>query len=515
MTSYQAELTIDFGQVGYGNGTHPFRVRLEADALMELIAHARNAHRVYELMLIERPGDVWDYVLVVPETVPSGVSDRISRARAEAKHGDDHPWPEGRLPFTVFERLFYWAGDDTEPEDEAWLSHRNSENMRSFARQLFAMVKGAQNSIAWSDHLLRHECARIRSGTHDYVFLDRQSAVARSRESAPNAPTHSEGFYKKLDELLEDAELTSIAYRGNGDYRVLRLLCTEQRRRADRTGHDAEHALHLSALVNRKANTEAWEAKLAFFDEGLGHGDLFIEETRMGASMRELIEDPRRQPPGRYILSLWYEGEIPGYAVESGEGWTLYRRLNPVGRRRGLELIQLRRSRSRLGRIMKFEGDGSSLFEYDKTVVVVGEQVLDPVRVALATAIAEWQCGGDDPLVVVLGDGGPFMAAGCRDIFQPQQNSIPGGTAELSSWLSSLLKQRRNWVDAAIMLDAPEWSARVLADHVGHREGLWKPWVVATSGLKHLEADFVLDGNLAQVVADAHRRAQATRPQRI
>lgn len=514
MTSYQAELTIDFGRVGYWNSTHPFRLRLEADALTELIADARNAHRVYELMVIQRPGDVWDYVSVMPEIVPQRVSDRVSRARAASKppYGEDHPWPEGRLPFTAFDRLFYWAWDDTEPEDEAWLSHRNSETMRTFARQLFSIVRGAQANIDWNDHLLRHECARIRSGAHDYAFLDRHSAIARSRDFAPNPPTHSDGFYRKLDELLADAELASVAYRGNGDYRVLRMLCTEQRRRADRTGHDAEHALHLSASVNRKVNTEAWDARLAFFGEGLGHGDLYIEEAWMGARAKELIERSQRPPPGRYILSLADEGEIPGYACESGDGWTLYRRLDPIDRRRALELIQFRRSRSRLGRIMQFDGQGPSLFEYDKTVVVMGEQLPGPARVALASAIAEWQCNGGDPLVVVLGDERPFMAADCTEIRQPQQDLISGGTAKLSTWLFALLEQRRNWIDVAIMLDAPEWSAQALADYFGRREGLWKPWVIATPGLERLEVDLVLDGDVGEIITQAHRRARAMRP---
>lgn len=57
MTAYQSQLKVDFGDVGYGNSKQPFRVRIDAAALTALIPDAGNAHRVYELMLIDRPGD--------------------------------------------------------------------------------------------------------------------------------------------------------------------------------------------------------------------------------------------------------------------------------------------------------------------------------------------------------------------------------------------------------------------------------------------------------------------------
>lgn len=211
--------------------------------------------------------------------------------------------------------------------------------MRAFAQQLFSMVRAGQSRLNWSDPLLRHEVARVRSSTHDYAFLDRPTAVERSRGDAPNEARHTEAFYKKLDGLLQDADLTSVAYRGNGDYRLLRMLCNEQRRRADRTGHDAGHALHISALVNQRANTVAWDAEVMFYDEGIRHGDLFIEEGALAASVKELIEVHHRILPGRYILSTGDEGEIAGYDAESGDGWVLYRnrgarRCEPVRGRR-------------------------------------------------------------------------------------------------------------------------------------------------------------------------------------
>lgn len=228
MISYQAELAINFGEIGYWKSKQPFRVRLDTSALAELIDCAENAYRVYELMLIDRPGDVWDYVWVVIETVSERMAARVKHAYEDAKphYGGDHPWPESRIPFTVFDGLFYWGWDDTEPEDEAWLSHRNSPTMHAFAQQLLAMVRSTQCHLDWNDHLIRHEVARIRSSDHPHGYLERRSAIKKGQENQPNSSDLTPAFYKQLDELLGDPELTSIAYRPDGDYRVLRMMAT-------------------------------------------------------------------------------------------------------------------------------------------------------------------------------------------------------------------------------------------------------------------------------------------------
>ena len=100
--------TLDFGLVGYHDNKEPFRVRLDSDALDALIADARNAWRVYELRLIQRPGDIWDYVHVTPEAVPAALGTRIAEARAAAKirFVAEHPWPDGKIPFAAFDDLF-------------------------------------------------------------------------------------------------------------------------------------------------------------------------------------------------------------------------------------------------------------------------------------------------------------------------------------------------------------------------------------------------------------------------
>ncbi len=400
------ELTIDFGAVGYWSGKEPFKVRLNSNALSELIEASMDARRIYELFLIDRPGDVWDYVSVIVEAAPVRVTGSIQHERKRLKnpYAERYPWEENLVPFPVFDKLFYWSGDDTDPADQAWLGYRQSAVMNNFARQLLSMVRLAQGNLDWSDHLLRHIVSTVKTGTHPHAFLERKAAIAKSIKAKPAGPAHTTAFYKKLDELLRDTELVSIAYRGNGDYNLLRMLATEQRRRANRTQHEPSHAMHISALVNDKGDNVEWDSTISYFDEGLGHGDLFIQGVGMvgGEPIKALIESNHRKAPGRNILSINDEGELEGFDKDSGDGWFLYKKREPSTRRMGLGQIESRRS-SELGPVLAFASDGATLFDYDKTLIVVGEGVDSQAREALAASISEWEAKGGEPVLVVFG----------------------------------------------------------------------------------------------------------------
>lgn len=512
MTAYQIELVVDFGEVGFRDSKHRFRVRLESRPLMSLIEAAENAHRVYELLLIDRPGDIWAYTSVVLDELPPGVASRVARAREKCVSrtgGQTHAWPEGVMPFQDFDQLFYWASDDTEPEDEAWLNHRDSGVMRSFAQQALAMVRTAQSRLVWNDHLLSHIASCVGAGEHAYCFVDRTVAREKSREHEPNEPLHTQAFYRQLDRLLRDPDMASVAYRAHGDYRVLRMLATEQRRRAQRTGHRAGNALYLGALVDRTIDNEAWDSEIWFFSEGLSHGDLFIEGGGLGGTpIKELVEAHHRVP-GRFILSVRDEGEIMGFDKASGEGWTLYRRQQPDSRRVALERVS-DRHHSKLGPVLAFPGRGMTLFDYEKSVVVVGSEASAAGRSTLALIIAEWQSQGGDPLLVVCGETKAFEDAGCRDVLVPPRDEI--GVRAFQSWLEDALLRVRPWFDVILAINAPAWAAEVLAHQAARIESLWRPWIVATSDVELLQVDFALDEDVDGLLHEACQRAKGMRP---
>jgi len=511
MTSYEMELVIDFGEVGYRQARYPFKVRLKAEGLSALFKDVTAAHRVYELLLIERPGDVWDYVSVVVEAAPPAVLQRIERERSTAAAGQRATAPKqvAELPFSAFDQLFYWAGDDTEPEDEAWLTQRDSDVMRAFAQQLLAAADATRSRLEWADPLIRHTVDRVRSNQHPYVYLSRPVAIQRGREHTPNPASHTDAFYKQLATLLRDPDLTSVAYRADGDHGVLRAMAAEQRRRATCTGHKPGHAMHLSALTNQRISNEDWGSEIWFFEEGLGHGDLFIEGGGLGGAPIKSMVQRHGRVPGHYILSGADEGDVSGFDREVGDGFVLYRRQVPDTRRVALEMIESRRS-STLGPVMTFEGTGTTLFDYDKAVFVVGESISAQARSALAEAVAEWQQSGGDPVLLVLGDSKPFEVAGCRQLLQADVDG--GGTP---AWLRAALSNARPWTDVIIALDPPAWSIQVLADLVRDQASPWAPWVVTHGAAGSITPDHIIHGDLNQTLRQAHKRAQTMRPRQL
>ena len=329
MTAYTIDVTIDFGAVGFWNSQEPFRLRLESVDVFNLINDANNAHRVYELLIIDRPGDLWDYVSVVIEEAPKDVIERIQRARESSKHeyAKDYPWPETRIPFAVFDKLFHWTGDDTEPPDQAWFGQRSAPAMCGYVHQLLGIVRDAQSRLDPHDDLLQHIVSTEKMQNHAFSCLSRADAIAAGAGFKPNAPQHTIGFYNKLDELLRDPGLASVAYRASGDYKVLRMLATEQRKRANQTSCKPQDALQISALVNHNTNDAAWDSKIRFQREGLRPGALQIEGGGLGGmSIKRLIDEQLREPPERYILSIKDEGDIAGYEKEFGDGWVLYKK---------------------------------------------------------------------------------------------------------------------------------------------------------------------------------------------
>lgn len=509
MIHYQTTLSIDFGEIGYWKSKQPFRVRLLGNELTELIKDAENAHRVYELMLIDRPGDIWSYVWVAIDEVPAKIKDWYLHAWRDAKpqYGEDHPWPLNQLPFCLFDEFFYWCIDDTEPEDAVWLNHRNSSSMKAFADQLFAMVRAAQANLGWNDDLLRHIIRTIRAGKHPYSYLDRRIAN-QQYQGRLNKPLYTSAFYKRLEGLLSDPEIVSVAYRDGRDYQVLRMMATEQRRRANLTGHEPGYALHLSALANNKISNDAWNSEIWLFDEGLAHGDLHIEG--MNDSHKDLLKlvNEGWRTPGRYILSAQDEGDFDGYIKESGDGWVLYRQSQPDSRRRCLERIAGRRYHT--GPVLKFGSDGQTLYDFEKTLIIVGVSLDNSSRMALAKIIAEWQQRECEPVLIVLGDPGPFESAGCRDILQPTEYLTQNQAHIATDWLEIVLQQKCRWLDVVIALGIPEWAASVLGSHIKSKNNPWSAWVVSNVHQEPLKPDLLLEGDLPHILIEYHQMAKTS-----
>jgi hypothetical protein len=286
-------------------------VELDAAPLERLLADAGCAYRLYELALLERPGDLWEYLEVVPLHLSPPLAARLDLARMKARDAGDR-WPDGRFPFDVFDREVRAEQGEA---SEAWSEACGGEDARGFLQRLFEHLPRRDTQAG--GYLASHERARIAAGTHPFSHLTRERAIAASRLHPPNSPAHTEAFYAKLSELIAGADVGSVSVRGLGDHRLLRLLCERQRTRDD---------FEISATTEREVNNVAWDARVAYYDEGVGQGFLFVQDGASSRrSVKDLVETYTTLGPGGLLLSSEDEGEITGFARESGDGWYLYR----------------------------------------------------------------------------------------------------------------------------------------------------------------------------------------------
>ena len=186
-------LPLDFGPVS-GQGLHPFAIALDAAPFEQLLDDARNAHRIYELALLQRPGDLWEYLEVIATQIPPTIAGPLDKARILASQ-TGAPWPEGRVPFAVFDNHVRDGADEAAAAAEAWRDACAGEAAQAFVQELFGRIPEV---VANGNGLVADEQARIAAGTHAFAFLPRERAIAESRRHPPNAPVHTEAFYAKL-----------------------------------------------------------------------------------------------------------------------------------------------------------------------------------------------------------------------------------------------------------------------------------------------------------------------------
>jgi hypothetical protein len=307
----------------------PFRVEVRHHALDHLMSDAQEAHRVYELMMIRRPGDVWKYLWVKLLEVPPSVSIMVKSKRENAYPHGRCPWPENCLPFSVFDSFFYWCvlgGND--PETECWLNERKSDRFLGYALSLFRRVQVKQQEMLQSsDLLIQAELSAVKALKHHHdmdAYIPFE--ITTPSYESPTAPKRTPAFYEKLRSLLAMPEISMVAVRGDDDYHTMRVLCEEQRRRSKTSGKPLAHELALHALSDRPSYYSRWGAMVKCWQEGLGYGDLMINTKGVYSTFRDHLEAVRRC---RMMLSHRDEGEIKGYSQTQGDGWVLYHDIRP------------------------------------------------------------------------------------------------------------------------------------------------------------------------------------------
>lgn len=323
--SYLSIYPIDLSCKGYKGEQLDFRIEIHTFVLDALIEAASDARCVYELFAIRRIGDVFKYLWLKPVTLPLRVQSRYERLRDSHRdeYSETHPWPEDQAPYLKFDEMFYpnW---DTEPEEDAWLEMRNGDKLKEFVEQCFKQVKEVQRELRSSyDALIQNTIKLIDEGKHPYDYQPNISYTLIRHDQKPiKLHRFCENYYLKLIELLANPKINSVACRDSDDYQTIRLCCSEQIRRVNQDGVSLDD-FKLCALGDSPMDVDAWGAQLTWYIEGLGYGDLFIQQERdYGTPIKQLAESRLKSRP--FIYCCKDEGDIAGYQREIGDGWVLY-----------------------------------------------------------------------------------------------------------------------------------------------------------------------------------------------
>ena len=453
MTCYQNSLLVDFGEVGHWFSKSPFIVRLDACGLNRLINDAQRGMRIYELSMIQRPGDVWKYVLVELVEAPDDLKKRVSGRWLSAKpRYGDHPWPENHLPILTFDKLFCYCGDDTDPVDENWLGHRYSNELKAFADLLLTQVQNAKWQLGLNDPLKTHELELVRQGRHRNDYLDAANCIQGFDAFDFGERHFGDSFYQKAIKLLRDQRVMSVAWRGDGDYELLRILCAEQRNCANRLRREPSHSLLITALVGKTFDVTSWGSEVRYFQEGIGYGDLWIEQNCQGIHFKELMESDSRAP-GRYILSVVNEIDIDGFSKETGDGWTLFTRNTPFESRYSLTKSAIYLS-PRVSPVLSYEhGNGRDrIYSHERMVFVVAGARSADEWASLAIQLARLERLGVQVTIAMPKDEMAFAMAACNNVIPLSDSEDSTGKRQFDRCCQKALVE----ADVIILVDTTE-----------------------------------------------------------
>ena len=224
------------------------KISVSSAQIALLIDSASLGWRVYELMSIQRPGDLLNYLVVSWVEINPLIEKVIRKANMDdfnIRFHSDKPLP--KLPFPKVDYCFAWRGDDTSNADEAWCKVRDSGYWRDIIAEIFPIVQQAQHHLQQSeDSLIQRELKMIAAYQHPDMFLSevrRQTEIQSLPPLATNLPAE---LFDYLRELVSHPDTLSVSGQLN-DYHLWRVLIELQLKRADDSGLPPRKALGLGS----------------------------------------------------------------------------------------------------------------------------------------------------------------------------------------------------------------------------------------------------------------------------
>lgn len=316
-----------------------FVIEIDALPLLILFKEAALGARVYELMSISRPGDVFHYVRVLPVDVPPRVSALFPGSQPVGRVENSIDASATFLPFPIFDEALGWNVEDEEPEDSLWRHPRNTLEWREIADDLLASVRNVQELAAGaSDALLRNEIDRIRSGKHPRHYdctVERRCRIEQIFIEATFLPPVLLGA---IVELIQRETVQSVSC-PFGDYWLWRRLIEEQVKRAERMQLPPQKAFSLSGPDGGLGIPyQDWGGAVHIPYEGACGADLFIkpdwrklfpENDAEGGRLSSVVFPTGEIPPLGYVCHYLLTAEDLGELrcatrVVLDGGWVLY-----------------------------------------------------------------------------------------------------------------------------------------------------------------------------------------------
>lgn len=311
-----------------------FVVGINARPLVALIEAAFSGSGVYELMSIQRPGDLLHYLWVDLSGLDLDVIQYVEDlVNSRKPFPSKSPEKLASMSFTEFDGCFFWAGDDTYPFAVSWLRHRESAYWSEKLPPLLALTRKMQDELRGADDfLLKHEISLIDAQKHRRDFLaspERQAVLSNSVTAQTELP---KDLFQLIGKLIKQDDVQSVSCPFD-DFALWRELVAEQVRRAHKLGVPPQQALTLNGPDSGLSHViaEDWGGEIHIPYEGVCEADLFIlpkwfnlfPDRAMGSngSLSKAVG-------GRmchYVLSDRDYGELDAATRETCGGWHLYR----------------------------------------------------------------------------------------------------------------------------------------------------------------------------------------------
>lgn len=301
------------------------RFRLEEDALDQLLNHADQDCRLYELWSLRQPGEMCHYANVKLMSPSTDLSDWLMQWLSENDREIIRRLHCGEpVSFSKFDDLFRNPGEDVNPAYWQWMAWRNGAQCRTYLRELLMRANTKLSSIRLTSSLAEQVLRRIETSKHEFCFLPEEKAIRQSSLCRPAPGRLSDSFLRALAVQLSEPNINSVAISADSmDLSLAKIVCTEQRRRTEQSGLPPGEAFQIVLWVDQGSLSipNEWEAVVLTMIEGVPRADMWID---LGVRGRPFGFWQSRLPCLVALCAIDC-GEREGYVRDAGDDWTLYR----------------------------------------------------------------------------------------------------------------------------------------------------------------------------------------------